>query len=160
LFYTISVACFLRLKVERTSYTLLTDLYYWLKGLGKELPKEWTEKARVFLEEAERHVRVGYYWLACFEAQQAAELYLKALLVALTGTHPYTHDLVELLKTFEELGIEVSEELKVYGDALTPHYTLARYPGRKPLSYDEERARRCVNQARAFKDWVEKNADP
>ena len=128
--------------------------------MGGKLPEEWIEKARVFLEEAGRHVEVGHYWLACFEAQQAAELYLKALLVALTGAHPYTHDLVELLRTLEELGIEVPQELKVYGDALTSHYTLARYPGRKPLSYDEGRARRCVSQARAFKDWVEENADP
>ena len=81
--------------------------------MGRRLPSEWIEKARVFLSEAERHVRTGYYWLACFEAQQAAELYLKALLVALTGTHPYTHDLVELMEVLEELGVSVPSELKL-----------------------------------------------
>ena len=128
--------------------------------MGRGLPGEWVEKARVFIAEAERHRRVGYHWLACFEAQQAAELYLKALLVALTGAHPYTHDLVELMEALEQLGVRVPEELKVYGDALTPHYTLARYPGRKPLAYNDARAERCIRQARAIIEWVEGVADP
>ncbi len=46
-----------------------------MKGL--QLPEEWVEKARVFLQEAERHLGMGYYWLACFGAQQAAELGLR-----------------------------------------------------------------------------------
>ena len=57
---------------------------------------------------------MGYHWLACFEAQQAAELYLKALLIALTVTHPYTRDFVELMNILQSLGIEVPEELKIY----------------------------------------------
>ncbi|MCD6368696.1 MAG: HEPN domain-containing protein [Thermoproteales archaeon] len=43
------------------------------------------------------------YWLACFEAQQAAELYLKAIHVALTGLHPFTYDLVELSESLKAL---------------------------------------------------------
>ncbi len=128
--------------------------------MGRELPSEWVEKARVFLSEAERHHSMGYHWLACFEAQQAAELYLKALLIALTGTHPYTYDLVELMNILQSLGIEVPEELKIYGDALTPHHTLARYPGRKPLVYNADRGERCLRQARAIVEWVERVADP
>jgi len=64
---------------------------------GLELPADWIEKAEVFLVNAERHLGEGVYWLACFEAHQASELYLKALIVALTGSHPYTHDLTERL---------------------------------------------------------------
>ena len=118
------------------------------------LPREWVEKAEVFIREAERHLELGVYWLACFEAQQAAELYLKALIVKLTATHPYTHDIVELLEVTRELGLSVPEELVVYGDALTPHYTLARYPGRKPLEYNKDRAKRCVSQAKSIINWV------
>ncbi len=62
-----------------------------------ELSSEWIEKAEVFLREAKRHLSEGIYWLACFEAQQAVEFYLRALYVALTGTHLFAHDLVELL---------------------------------------------------------------
>ena len=124
------------------------------------LPSEWVEKARVFLNEAERHVREGIYWLACFEAQQAAELYPKALLVGLAGVHPYTHDLAELLSALRDLGLEIPRELVVYADALTPHYTLARYPGRKPLTYDSGRGQRCLEMAKAIVEWVDSVADP
>jgi HEPN domain-containing protein/predicted nucleotidyltransferase len=125
-----------------------------------ELPAEWVEKARIFFENARRHLAEGHYWLTCFEAQQAAELYLKALVLRLTGVHPYTHDLVELMKAAEEVGLKVPSELKVYGDALTPHYTMARYPGRKPVSYTRDRGERCVEQARAIMEWVESVSDP
>ena len=124
------------------------------------LPSDWVEKAEVFLQEAERHLNLGIYWLACFEAQQAAELYLKALIVKLTATHPYTHDLVELLEVARELGLNVPENLIIYGDALTPHYTLARYPGRKPLKYNENRGKRCIEQAKAIIKWVLEHGDP
>ncbi len=120
-----------------------------------ELPREWVEKARVFLEDAERHLEEGHYWLTCFEAQQAAELYLKALIVALTGVHPFTHDLSELLDALRELGLSIGDELYTYADALTPHYTLARYPGRKPVRYTRGVAERCVRYARELVSWVE-----
>ncbi|BEP16727.1 HEPN domain-containing protein [Pyrofollis japonicus] len=123
-----------------------------------ELPLEWVEKADVLIDDAERHLREGHYWLTCFEAQQAAELYLEALIVALTGTHPFTHDLAELLEALRELDISVPDELFVYADALTPHYTMARYPGRKPLRYDRELGERCLRYARRIIDWVKEAA--
>jgi len=114
--------------------------------------------ARVFLEDAERHLREGHYWLTCFEAQQAAELYLEALLVALAGTHPFTHDLAELLSALEALGLKPPPELYACADALTPHYTMARYPGRKPVVYNRSLAERCLEYARRIIQWVEKQA--
>lgn len=86
--------------------------------------------------------------MACFEAQQAAELYLGALSLALTGLHLYTHDLVELLKSLRELGLNPPDILYVYTDALTPHYTISMYPGRKPLTYDRGLAEKCLSYAR------------
>ena len=124
------------------------------------LPAEWVAKAEVFIREAERHVGEGVYWLACFEAHQAVELYLRALLVGLAGSHPYTHDVAELLETLRELGLEVPEQLLLYGDSLTPHYTLARYPGRKPFEYNDRRGRRCLDQARSIIEWVRSVAYP
>jgi len=123
-----------------------------------KLPDEWVEKARVFIEDAERHVPEGHYWLACFEAQQAAELYLKALLVALTGVYPFTHDLVELLEALRSLGIDAPRELYTYADALTPHYTMARYPGRTPVRYTRGLGERCIMYARRIIEWVEREA--
>ncbi len=122
------------------------------------LPREWVEKAEVFLRDAERHLEEGHYWLSCFDSQQAAELYLKALLVALTGLHPFTHDLVELLTSLRELGLKVPSELYTYADALTPHYTMSRYPGRKPLRYNKGLAERCLGYARSIIEWVKRQA--
>ena len=119
-----------------------------------ELPREWVEKGDAFLRDAERHVEDGVYWLSCFEAQQAAELYLKALIVAIAGTHPFTHDLAELLSAIESLGIAVPGDLYVYADALTGEYTLARYPARKPRTYNKGSAERCVSYARRIVEWV------
>ena len=119
------------------------------------LPKEWVEKARVFLEDSEHHLREKHYWLTCFEAQQAVELYLKAVLIALTGLYPFTHDLVELLDTLRELGVKVPEELYTYADALTPHYTMARYPGKKPVRYNKSLGERCLKYARAIIKWIQ-----
>ena len=44
------------------------------------LPNEWVEKGDVFLKDAEGHIQDGLYWLSCFKAQQAAELYLRVFI--------------------------------------------------------------------------------
>jgi len=119
-----------------------------------KLPSEWVDKADFLLKDAERHLSEGVYWIACFQAQQAAELYLKALHLALTGLHPYTHDLVELLDSLKDLGLEPPEDLYAYADALTPHYTMSRYPGRKPVTYNRGLAERCIKYARKVIEWI------
>lgn len=120
------------------------------------LPKEWVEKAEFLLSDAKRHLEDGVYWMVCFESQQAVELYLKATIVSLTGLHPYTHDLVELLDSIKDLGFEVLEELYTYADALTPHYTMSRYPGRKPVTYNRKLAERCIKYAEEITRWIKK----
>ena len=122
------------------------------------LPREWVEKAEFFRREARRHLEEGVYWAACFEAQQAVELYLKALQVSLMGTHEFTHDLSKLLRSLEELGLEVPQGLYAVADALTPHYTMARYPGRKPVVYDRSMGERCVRYMEEIIAWVERVA--
>ena len=42
-----------------------------------------------------------------------------------------------LLSVLWELGLNIPRELYAYADALTPHYTMAWYPGRKPLEYNK-----------------------
>ncbi len=96
--------------------------------------------------------------MVCFEAQQAAELYLKSIHLALTGLHPYTHDLVELLDSLKDLDIEPPEDLYTCADALTPHYTMSRYPGRKPVSYSRGIAERCIRYAEEIIGWVKRKA--
>ena len=123
-----------------------------------KIPEEWLEKADFLIRDAERHFEEGVYWIVCFESQQSVELYLKGLLVGATGLHPYTHDLSELLDSLKGIGLNPPEELYVLGDALTPHYTLARYPGRKPIKYSKETAKRCLEYARRIIKWVKEKA--
>ena len=118
------------------------------------LPGDWVEKAGFLLRDAERHLEEGVFWFACFEAQQAVELYLKALHLALTGFHPYTHDLVELLDSLKVLGLKPPEELYTYADALTLHYTMVLYPGGKQVTYSRGLAERCIRYARGIINWV------
>ncbi|MCD6458227.1 MAG: HEPN domain-containing protein [Thermoproteales archaeon] len=123
-----------------------------------KLPAEWVEKADFLIGDAEKHLIEGVYWIVCFEAQQAAELYLRGLHLALTGLHPYTHDLVELLDSLKDLGLGPSENLYLYADALTPHYTMSRYPGRKPVTYNRSLAERCIKYAKEIIKWVKEEA--
>ena len=125
-----------------------------------KLPFGWVEKAEVFELDAKKHFEEGVYWLACFSAHQAAELYLKALLVALTGAHPYTHDLGELVEALRATGLEPPSEVHLSCELLTPHYTLARYPGRGVYTYTAERGRTCVESASRVVSWVRSVADP
>ena len=118
------------------------------------LPKEWVEKAEFFRREAKRHLSEGVYWATCFEAQQAVELYLKALQISLTGTYEFTHDLSRLLSFLEDAGLKVPKELYTIADALTPHYTMARYPGGKLVVYDEKIASRCIEYMEALVRWI------
>ena len=127
---------------------------------GVKLLADWVEKAGVFLADAERHLLEGHYWLVCFEAHQAAELYLKSLIVSLTGFHPYTHDLSDLLDSLRGIGVEVDEEVMIACEVLTPHYTLSRYPGRRAISYTKQRAERCLAYAKKIVEWVRSIADP
>lgn len=120
----------------------------------KKLPEAWVEKAEFFRREAKRHAEEGVYWASCFEAQQAAELYLKALQVTLTSVHEFTHDLSRLLYFLEEAGLAVPRNLYLVADALTPHYTNARYPGAKTVVYDERTAKRCIEYMEEIVRWV------
>jgi HEPN domain-containing protein len=125
-----------------------------------KLPREWVEKAEVFMLDAKRHLEDGIYWLSCFNAHQSVEFYLKSLIIALTGVHPYTHDLVELLDALKAIGLEPPKELLISCELLTPHYTLARYPGRRVYSYTVERGRLCIENADKIISWVKNVADP
>ncbi|OYT38455.1 MAG: DNA-binding protein [Desulfurococcales archaeon ex4484_58] len=107
-------------------------------------PSEWFIKAEGFLEEAHDDLERGRYWLVCFHMQQAVELYLKGFLVKTIGSYPFTHSLVELLESIENLDYSVPEEIYTYAEALEKHYTRARYPGVGLTIYNKRVAERCI----------------
>lgn len=99
------------------------------------------------------------YWLTCFSAHQAVEFYLTSLIVALTGIHPYTHDLVELLEALKAIDLDIPSEITLSCELLTPHYTLARYPGKRVYNYSVKHGKLCVENAEKVVSWVKDITD-
>lgn len=89
----------------------------------------------------------------CFDAQQAAEKALKALLLSRNLPFPFTHDLSRLLSEVEVNGIEVPEEI-LEAARLTRYAVTTRYPGtaEEVTSQDHLNA---VRVAEAVVAWVE-----
>ena len=85
--------------------------------------------------------------VSTFSAHQAAELYLKGFLVIKTGTHPFTHDLGELIDVIQQLGYDIPKDVVYAAEFLTPHYVLSRYPREKPIRYTKRKSEMCIEAA-------------
>ena len=91
----------------------------------------------------------------CFSAQRAAEMAVKAVFIARGFSHPYIHDIAELLGALEREGVAIPDEVDDAAD-LTDYATKTGYPGlerqEEPLSErDREEAARL---ARAVLEWA------
>lgn len=89
---------------------------------------------------------------ACFHAQQCAEKYLKAILVARDQSFPKTHDLVELSRLCELAGVIVPVDTDQL-ELLSYHAVKTRYARRIP-PLDE--ARQAAKTARAVRKFARK----
>jgi HEPN domain-containing protein len=91
-------------------------------------PREWLRRARSSLSLA-RLGRQGDVLLEdlCFEAQQAAEKALKAVLVSRSLRFPRTHVISELLRLVVAGGTAIPDAVRK-AEALTPYAVAARYP--------------------------------
>ena len=120
------------------------------------LADPWIERAEDFLDIANSSLERKIYALTCFNSQQAAELYLKAILISKTGSHIFTYSLVELLESIEILGFEVPEDLFIVAEALESHYVKSRYPNRHTKPNTERHAKRCIEYARQIIQFAKK----
>ena len=119
---------------------------------------EWLSRAADDLRTIDHTLAAGEAaaWIAaCFHAQQAAEKYLKVLLIR-AGVHPpKTHNLDEIVERLRGLGYELPD-LTAECAVLTPYAVEVRYPGFVAIP-DEATARivlaagrRIVDLARAY----------
>lgn len=100
-------------------------------------PREWLNRARSNLSLARAEAAGVYLEDLCFEAQQAAEKAIKALLMLHSVAFPYIHDLGELLRLAEEAGEQVTNSVRQAGQ-LTRFAVFTRYPGiARPVSREE-----------------------
>jgi HEPN domain-containing protein len=87
---------------------------------------------------------------AAFHAQQCAEKYLKAALVARGHAFPKTHDLLALSGLCAQAGLLVPVDPAKLSD-LTDHAVFSRYPGGEPT---QDEARAAIESARAVRRFV------
>jgi HEPN domain-containing protein len=93
-----------------------------------EDPREWLNRAKSNLLLA-RAQRTGIYLEdLCFNAHQATEKAIKALLIQRAVAFPYVHDIAQLLTLVEQAGVEIPPAVK-QGERLTRFAVFTRYPG-------------------------------
>jgi HEPN domain-containing protein len=90
-------------------------------------PREWINRAKSSLFHAESRVDGVYLEDLCFDAQQAAEKAIKAVLLFRKIRFPYVHDIQVLLSTLLSEGHDVPKEVWE-AMTLTPFAVEARYP--------------------------------
>lgn len=118
-------------------------------------PLEWLRRARSNLAraKADRGLPDVIYEDLCFDAQQAAEKSIKALLVRRKVPFPKTHDLIDLLTLLQRSGLEVPAEIRQAG-ILNGYAVDARYPGLSE-EVSEEDYLEAVRLAEGVLRWTE-----
>ncbi|MDK2465071.1 MAG: HEPN domain-containing protein [Candidatus Korarchaeota archaeon] len=119
----------------------------------RSLALSWLRKAKRFIEVAKRDLDGGYYDISAFNAQQAAEMSLKAVLIAKTGYKPLTHSITELLDALSEL-LDVPDHIRSCSH-IEEHYIQARYPDARLREYTREEAERAVRCGEAIVRYAE-----
>lgn len=116
-------------------------------------PREWLNRARGNLAKARVPVPGGYLEDLCFDAQQASEKAIKALLIARQIDFPYTYDLSHLLTILEARGESIPDAIR-RPEELTRYAAHTRYPGfAEPVS--ESEYQEAIAIAEAVVRWAE-----
>lgn len=91
-------------------------------------PREWLNRARSNLAMAKNRVPGAYLEDLCFQAQQAAEKAIKAVMIRCNIEFPYVHHIARLLSLLEKRGERIPE-MVTKAEELTPYALVTRYPG-------------------------------
>ncbi len=117
-------------------------------------PQEWLKRAKSNLTRAKLPKPDGVIWEDhCFDAQQAAEKSIKALLLFLGIQFRFVHDIAELMTLLENHGVILPEEIKAAAE-LTNYAVETHYPGpTEPVT--EEEYKQALQIAEAVFAWCE-----
>lgn len=116
-------------------------------------PREWMNRARSNLVLAKNRVPQAYLEDLCFDAQQAAEKAIKAVMIAHGIVFPYTHDLARLLTILESHTERIPDAIR-RAVQLTRFATHTRYPSvEEPVS--EQEYAEAIAIAEAVVRWAE-----
>jgi len=116
--------------------------------------QEWLKRAKGNLARAKQPKPKEAFWDdLCFDAQQAAEKSIKAVLVHRQIDFPKTHNIRALLELLDPTGSEIPKEIW-QGIDLTNYAVETRYPGPAELVTRNE-YREAVVLARKVVKWAE-----
>ena len=121
---------------------------------SQELSQVWMNKAEHYIGMAELAIaqKTDYTDAICFHCQQAAEKYLKALLVIKKIEFKRTHHLTYLLDLISEK-IDTSEKLYSYVEKLESFAVEVRYPD-DMYEPTQKEAKEAFNAAIKIKNFV------
>ena len=116
-------------------------------------PREWLNRSRSNLAMAVNRIPGVYLEDLCFDAQQAVEKAIKALMIKRGIDFPYVHDLARLLSMLKDAGEAIPDDV---GQArkLTQFATITRYPG-IGQSVTEQQYAKAIEIAEAVVRWAE-----
>lgn len=115
-------------------------------------PREWLRRAKSNLQLARTQAEDVCLEELCYNAQQAAEKAIKAILIRCEIEFPPTHNLSRLFLLAEKQGIEIPNSVK-NADALTRYAFEARYPGVAHEVTSEEH-QEAIRLAEAVFNWA------
>ncbi len=121
--------------------------------MAPDHPQEWLNRARSNLLLAHKAGPGVYFEDLCFNAQQAAEKALKALLIKRGLAFPYVHDLSALLTLIEKADTPVPEAVR-QAEGLTRFAVFTRCPGVAP-EITEAEYREAIHIAGEVLRWAE-----
>jgi HEPN domain-containing protein len=98
------------------------------KRLSSNDSLEWLNRANSNLLRAQTMIEGVYLEDLCFDAHQAAEKAIKAVLISKDINFPYIHDLGELIAILQRSGITVPKDI-LQAARLTRFAVATRYPG-------------------------------
>ena len=115
--------------------------------------REWLNRARSNLAISRSKLPGVYFEDLCFEAQQAAEKAIKAVMIIRAINFPYVHDLTLLLSLLGEAGESIPEAVW-RAEELTTYARNTRYPSAEsPVTSQEHRA--AIEIAESVVRWAE-----
>ena len=116
-------------------------------------PREWLNRAKSSLSQAKNRLSDTYLEDHCFNAQQAVEKAIKAVMLLRGIEFPYVHDLARLMSTLEEAGEVIPDAIRG-AVTLTRFAVQTRYPSLdEPVS--EQEYDKAVEIACAVVRWAE-----
>ena len=120
-----------------------------------EFVAEWFRFANMDLDTAKHTfetMRPAPLEIICYHCQQAAEKFLKGVLVSFDVEPEKTHDIAKLTAKLKNY-LSVPDEFALFERTLTQYGVRTRYP--TAISVDEEQTKSAIAHAEKVKQWAE-----